>query len=218
MLPKLCLFKKRRKWNPRQFCFNFQAISTYLLIPSQERSICVSEPAIFLRITWHWHRESVEESKLKELAWTSAGVTAKIWDWFIWVSSALNFSSQCVGLFQPPVLPYIGQLKLWVMNPCFQQWVFSFMPFSSTLLLFDHSVHLCVLALPLLFVTRSKLKDPPMRLRSGHGPTSPRGDLHQCTQCVKASCLNPVSAVTGLMMWQGRSGNAVDILPVVGNG
>lgn len=103
------------------------------------------------------------------------------------------------------------------MNPCFQQWVFSFLPFSSTLLVFDHSVHSCVLVLPLFFVTRGKLRDPPMQLRSGRGPTSPRDDLHQCTQCVKASCLNPVSAVTGLAMWQGRSVDAVDVLPVVGN-
>ena len=103
------------------------------------------------------------------------------------------------------------------MNPYFQQWVFCFVPFSSTLLIFDHSVHSRALVLPLLFVMRGKLRAPPARLRSGHGPTSPRDYLHQRTHRVRASCLNPGSAVTGLLMWQGRSGDSVLVLPVVGN-
>lgn len=65
--------------------------------------------------------------------------------------------------------------------------------------------------------SRVNWETSPVRLRSGHSPTSPRDYLPQHTQCVKASCLNLVSAVTGLMMWQGRSVDAVDVLPVVAN-
>lgn len=95
------------------------------------------------------------------------------------------------------------------MNPYFQQWIFSFTPFSSTLFVHDHSAFVRISA-PSIFCQL-------VWLRSGHGPASPRDCSHQGTQCVTASCLNPVSIVTGLVMWQGRSVNAVDLLPIVGN-
>lgn len=119
--------------------------------------------------------------------------------------------------------PVTNYTLYWTTQTLFELWIHVFSNGSSALCRlvprYSYLIAVCVRAYWrfLCFLSCGVNREiPPVRLRSGHGPTSPRDDLHQRTQDVKASCLNPASAVTGLVMWQGRSVDAEDVLPVVG--